>query len=162
MGKIALFAGTFDPITLGHEDIAQRAAKMFDKLIIGVGNNIHKKHLFTLEERVSFLQQVFQKDLNIEIITYNGLTIDFCKKNNISVIVRGVRNASDLDTENAIHYANKMLLPEIETIYIPTSAQYAGISSTAVREILTHNGDIVSFVPQSAYASIIRSFKSIK
>ena len=90
------------------------------------------------------------------------INLIICKKNNISVIVRGVRNATDLDTENAIHYANKMLLPEIETIYIPTSAQYAGISSTAVREILTHNGDIVSFVPQSVYASIIRSFKSIK
>ena len=160
--RVAVFPGSFDPLTKGHEEIIRKAVPLFDKIYVAIGENANKKTCFPLEQRQQWIKQIFADEPRIEVAVYHGLTIDFCKKNNISVIVRGVRNATDLDTENAINYANKMLLPEIETIYIPTSAQYAGISSTAVREILTHNGDSVSFVPQSVYASIIRSFKSIK
>ena len=146
--KIAMLAGSFDPITLGHESIALRSAAMFDKLYIGIGENIHKRCFFTIDERIEMLHRVFEDVEGIEIVVYQGLTVDFCRKKNISYLVRGLRSAADFDMESSIAHANWILRPDIETVFLLSEPQYAGISSTAVREIILHGGKVDGFVPE--------------
>jgi pantetheine-phosphate adenylyltransferase len=147
--KTALFPGSFDPITKGHEDIILRALPLFDKIVIGVGTNNAKSYLFTLEQRVKWLEQTFKNQPKIEVVAYEGLTIDFCKKMNANFLLRGLRNPIDYNYESNIALMNKMLNQDIETIFLLTSPELMAINSTIVRDIIVNKGHASKFVPDA-------------
>jgi pantetheine-phosphate adenylyltransferase len=144
----AIFPGTFDPFTLGHLDILNRSKLIFDEVIIGIGENIDKKAMFSLEDRIDFIKSVVSSSENIKVQSYKGLTIDFCKKVDAKFIVRGVRNNGDFEFEKAIARTNR-LLSKIETVFLLTSAKTSFISSSIVRELIKNKGDYSRFVPES-------------
>jgi len=145
--KIAVFPGSFDPITKGHQDIIERALPLFDKIIVAIGTNSAKKYYFSLEQRTEFINLTFNNNSKIEVLTYKGLTIDFCKSVNANYILRGLRNSADYMYENNIAQMNKAMDNNIETIYIPTIPKLAAINSTIVRDILINGGNVEQFVP---------------
>jgi pantetheine-phosphate adenylyltransferase len=147
--KIAVFPGSFDPITVGHESIISRAADLFDKLIIAIGYNSDKNGFFTIEQRIEWLETVFAEYDNIVIDSYTGLTVDYCKKVNANYILRGLRTSADFEFERSIGQTNKKLLPEIETIFMLTQPEHTMINSSVVRDVLRHNGNADQFVPDS-------------
>lgn len=147
MSKIALFPGSFDPFTAGHLNILRRALTMFDSVVVAVGVNQDKPGFYDNATRMSIIREATAGLQNIQIIEYDGLTIELCRNLGIHHIVRGVRNMLDFENERAIADANRRLAPDIETIIIPTAQEYAHISSSAVRDILRHHGDTSLFVP---------------
>jgi pantetheine-phosphate adenylyltransferase len=146
--KRAIFPGSFDPITLGHVDIIQRALPLFDEIIIAIGINADKKTMFDLEERKRFITNTFSNESKISVETYKGLTIDFCKKMKSSHILRGLRNPADFEFEKAIAQTNRKL-SGVETVFLLTSAETSFISSGIVRDVLRNGGNISSLVPKS-------------
>ena len=148
MHRTALFPGSFDPFTAGHLNILRRALTMFDNVVIAIGVNQDKRGFYSNEQKKSIIRQATAGLKNVEVIEYDGLTIDVCRNLGIRHIVRGVRNMLDFENERAIADANRRLAPEIETIIIPTAQEFAHISSSAVRDILRHHGDTSMFVPQ--------------
>ena len=144
----AIFPGTFDPFTLGHLDILNRSKLIFDEVIIGIGENIDKKAMFSLEDRIDFIKSVVINSENIKVQSYKGLTIDFCKKVDAKFIVRGVRNNGDFEFEKAIARTNR-LLSKIETVFLLTSAKTSFISSSIVRELIKNKGDYSRLIPES-------------
>lgn len=144
----AIFPGTFDPFTLGHLDILNRSKLIFDEVIIGIGENIDKKAMFSLEDRIDFIKSVVINSENIKVQSYKGLTIDFCKKVDANFIVRGVRNNGDFEFEKAIARTNR-LLSKIETVFLLTSAKTSFISSSIVRELIKNKGDYSRLTPES-------------
>jgi len=147
MQRICLFPGTFDPITLGHVDVIERSVSLFDKLVIGVGINSSKQPMFSVEQRTDWMNEVFKNDPRIEITSYQGLTVDFCKQIGANYILRGIRYVSDFEYEKAIADMNRMLAPQIETVFLTCSPQYSTISSTLVRDVIRNGGNISLFVP---------------
>ena len=145
--KICVFPGTFDPLTLGHKDIIERARPLFDKIIIGIGLNSSKKPMFTVEQRLQWINDVFADDDGITADGYEGLTIDFCKKHNADFILRGIRYVADFEYERAIADMNAMLADEIETIFLTSSSKFASFSSTLVRDVYKNGGDVTPFIP---------------
>ncbi|HZJ73873.1 MAG TPA: pantetheine-phosphate adenylyltransferase [Perlabentimonas sp.] len=148
MEKIAVFPGTFDPFTIGHEEIVRRAIKLFDKVIIAVGQNLAKKTLFNAEQRLSMVRDVFVDEDRVEVMSFDGLTVDFCHKTGANFLVRGLRTSADFEYERAIGQVNKAMRPEIETIFILTSPEHTPINSTIVRDILINKGDATQFLPK--------------
>ena len=148
MERLVLFPGSFDPFTAGHLNILRRALTMFDNVVIAIGVNQDKRGFYSNDQKKSIIRQATAGLKNVEIIEYDGLTIDVCRNLGIRHIVRGVRNMLDFENERAIADANRRLAPEIETIIIPTAQEFAHISSSAVRDILRHHGDTSMFVPQ--------------
>ena len=146
--KKAIFPGSFDPITLGHVDVIDRALPLFDDIIIAIGINNDKTYMFTLEDRISFIKKHYANEPKIKVETYSGLTIDFCKKKNIHFILRGLRNPADFEFEKAIAQTNRKL-STVETVFLLTSADTSFISSSIVRDVLRNGGDISGFVPES-------------
>lgn len=146
--KIALFPGSFDPITIAHVDILERALPLFDKIIVGIGLNSAKQNFLSAATREEILQQIFISQSKVEIQLYEGLTIDFAKKIGASHMVRGIRSASDFEYERAIAQINQTMMPDIETILLLSKPEYSAISSTIVRDILRNHGDISQFVPK--------------
>lgn len=146
--KKAVFPGSFDPITLGHEDVITRAIPLFDEVIVAIGVNSSKKYMFSLEERKSFIEKTFAKYENVSVVTYGGLTVDFCKKNNIDYIIRGLRNPADFEFEKAIAHTNRDLAP-VETVFLLTAAKTSYISSSIVRDVLRNGGDVSQLVPSA-------------
>ena len=144
----AIFPGTFDPFTRGHLDILNRSKLIFDEVIIGIGENIDKKAMFSLEDRIDFIKSVIINSENIKVQSYKGLTIDFCKKVDANFIVRGVRNNGDFEFEKAIARTNR-LLSKIETVFLLTSAKTSFISSSIVRELIKNKGDYSRLIPES-------------
>lgn len=147
MERICLFPGTFDPITKGHVDIIERAVSLFDKLVIGIGINASKQPMFSVEQRCAWMQEIFNNDPRIEVVGYTGLTIDYCKEINARYILRGIRYISDFEYEKAIADMNRMLAPDIETLFLTCSPIYSTISSTLVRDVIRNNGNFSLFVP---------------
>lgn len=147
MTRKALFPGSFDPFTAGHLNILKRALTMFDEVVVAVGVNIDKKGFFSNEKRMDIIRKATEGISGVKVIQYDNLTIDTCRELEIRHIVRGVRNMIDFETERSIADANRKLAPDIETVIIPTAQEYAHISSTAVRDLLKHGGDISLFVP---------------
>ena len=147
MSRIALFPGSFDPITLGHVDIIERAVPLFDEIKIAVGTNSAKNYLFSLEQRVQWIEQTFAHEPKISVITYEGLTVDFAREQGVQFLLRGLRNPADFEFEKAIAQANREMVPDLETVFLLTGARYAYISSSIVREVYNHGGDFQKFVP---------------
>ena len=148
MQRICLFPGTFDPITLGHVDVIHRAVSLFDKLIIGVGINSSKQPMFTIEQRTGWIKEIFKNEPRIEVAGYQGLTVDFCRKVDAKYILRGIRYVSDFEYEKAIADMNRMLTPDIETLFLTCSPLYSTISSTLVRDVIRNGGNAGMFMPE--------------
>ncbi len=148
MERICLFPGTFDPVTRGHVDVIARAVSLFDKLIIGVGINASKQPMFSVEQRTGWINEIFRNDPRIEVTGYEGLTVDFCRKVNAHFILRGIRYISDFEYEKAIADMNRMLAPDIETIFLTCSPEYSTISSTLVRDVIRNGGNAAMFLPE--------------
>lgn len=148
MKKIAVFPGSFDPITIGHVDLVKRAIPLFDKIIVAVGINSQKKYLHSLEKRMGWLNDVFKEDPCVEVASFEGLTANFCKSVNAQYLLRGLRNASDFDYEKTISQLNNIVGDGLETTFLIARPAYSHISSTIVREIIKGNGDASPFIPK--------------
>ncbi len=148
MENIALFPGSFDPITRGHVDVVRKGLGMFDRIIIAIGVNTQKKALFSLEQRMAWIKDVFRDEARVEVTSYEGLTVEFCRKAGAGLILRGLRSGGDFEYEQSIAYANKEMIPEIETVFLLSSPSYSNISSTIVRDIIVNKGNYSKFVPE--------------
>lgn len=153
--KICLFPGTFDPLTLGHVDIIDRAFPLFDKLIIGIGANSAKQPMFSIDQRIHWCKEVYKHQPDISVAYYEGLTVDFCKKIKAQYILRGIRFVSDFEYEKSIAAMNKKLYPEVETIFLTSSPEFSTVASTLVRDIIKNGGDALQFLPKA----ILKDFK---
>lgn len=146
--KRAIFPGSFDPITLGHYDIIKRGITLFDEIIVAIGINADKKYMFSVEERKKFIEDTFADEPKVTVMTYEGLTVDFCKDIGVEFILRGLRNPADFEFEKAIAHTNRDLAP-IETVFLLTSAETSYIASSIVRDVIRNNGDYTKLVPNS-------------
>lgn len=146
--KRALFPGSFDPLTLGHYDIIRRGVTLFDEVIVAIGINAEKKYMFSLEERTQFIKDAFADEPRIKVVTYKGLTVEFCKEIGVGFILRGLRNPADFEFEKAIAHTNRKL-SEIETVFLLTAAKTSFISSSIVRDVIRNNGDYTKLVPNT-------------
>lgn len=146
--KRALFPGSFDPITLGHYDIITRGVQLFDEVVVAIGINSEKKYMFSLEERQRFIEDAFKDEPKVKVVTYEGLTIDFCKTIDAQFILRGLRNPADFEFEKAIAHTNRKL-SKIETVFLLTAARTSFISSSIVRDVIKNHGDYTLLVPDS-------------
>ena len=146
----ALFPGSFDPITLGHYDIIKRGVHLFDEVVVAIGINAEKKYMFTLEERMAFIKKAFSNEPKIKVVTYQGLTVDFCKEIDAQFILRGLRNPADVECEKAIAHTNRKL-SGIETVFLLTAASTSYISSSIVRDVIRNGGDYSVLVPNSVH-----------
>ena len=147
----AVFPGSFDPITLGHCDIIQRGLTLFDEVIVAIGENSSKTYMFTLEQRQSFIEDTFIGQPKVKVMTYTGLTTDFCREINADFILRGLRNPADFEFEKAIAHTNRNI-GDIETVFLLTSVETSFISSSIVREIIHYKGDYNNLVPRAVYS----------
>ena len=147
MQRICLFPGTFDPVTLGHVDIINRALPLFDKIIVGIGINSAKKPMFSAEQRMEWFNRIYKHAPQVECMVYEGLTIKFCQQVGAKYILRGIRFVSDFEYEKAIADANRTMDKTIETIFLTCEPQYTSIASTIVRDIIKHHGDASQFLP---------------
>ncbi len=146
--RIALFPGSFDPFTVGHESVVKRSLALFDKIIIGIGDNNSKSGFLSINKRIEIINKVFAGVPKIEVKTYSGLTVDFCKQNNCNFILRGLRTSADFEFERAIGQTNKLLNGDIETVFILTLPEHTFISSSIVRDIIKNNGNLKPFLPE--------------
>ncbi len=162
MKRICLFPGTFDPITLGHTDIIDRALPLFDKVIIGIGRNINKQPMFTDEQRAEWVKEIYAENKKVEPLIYDGLTVDCCKQIGANFILRGIRYVNDFEYEKAIADMNRSLADNIETIFLTCLPQYTSVASTLVRDVLRNGGDVSKFLPKAVNRTIKKSFKSGK
>ena len=145
--KIGVFPGSFDPITAGHVDLVQRALPLFDKIIVAIGVNSQKNTLFSLEQRINWIKEVFADEPKVSVDTFEKLTADYCKRSNAQWILRGLRNASDFDYEKTISQLNYIIGDGVETVFLISQPQFGHVSSTIVREIIKGGGDAAPFLP---------------
>lgn len=148
MKRVAVFPGSFDPFTVGHESIVKRALSMFDSIIVMIGSNANKKSFFTIEQRQKWIRQVFENEKKVSIEVYEGLTIDFCKAKGAKYILRGLRTSSDFEYERAIAQVNKRMYPEIETVFLLTLPEHTPVNASIVRDIVLNGGDASMFLPE--------------
>jgi pantetheine-phosphate adenylyltransferase len=148
MKKIALFPGTFDPITVGHTNIIARALPLFDEIVVGVGHNSNKSTLFPLEKRVNWINQIYKNEPKVRADYYEGLTVDFCASLSAQFILRGIRNMADFDYEKNISQMNRIIYTKAETIFLMCDPEFTPISSSIVRDLIRNGGDASSFVPK--------------
>lgn len=154
MQRICLFPGTFDPVTLGHVDIINRALPLFDKIIVGIGSNTAKAPMFSAEQRKQWINDLYKDDRRVEGAIYEGLTVNYCKQIGAQFILRGIRYVSDFEYEKTIADANRQLDKTIETIFLTGEPKYTSVASTIVRDIIRNNGDASHFLPELVYQSL--------
>jgi pantetheine-phosphate adenylyltransferase len=159
MKKVAVFPGSFDPFTIGHEAIILRALSLFDEIIVAVGANVMKKNFYSLETRKKMINKVFEDEPRVRVDHYDGLTVDFCKKNGAGYLLRGLRTSADFEFERAIGQVNRSLAPDIETVFLLTVPEHSFINSTIVRDIIKSRGDASKFVPA---AINLKDYKGIE
>lgn len=152
--NIALFPGTFDPVTFGHLDIIERALPLFDKLFIGIGTNASKQAMFSAEQRIIWLREIFKKEKKIEVVKYDGLTVECCKRVEANYILRGIRYVNDFEYEKAIADMNRSLDEHVETVFLTCLPKYTSVASTLVRDVIRNGGDVSQFVPDAVLRSI--------
>lgn len=148
MERIAIFPGSFDPFTIGHESIVKRSLSIFDKIIIMIGYNANKKSFFPIKKRMKWINQVFENEPQVEVRIHEGLTVDFCKEVGAKYILRGIRTSSDFEYERAIAQINKKMHPEIETVFLLTLPEHTPVNATIIRDIVFHGGDASMFLPK--------------
>lgn len=148
MQRIAIFPGSFDPFTIGHESIVNRALPMFDRIVIMIGYNANKKSFFTIEKRMKWINQIFKDQDKIEVRLHEGLTVDFCKEVGAKYILRGLRTSADFEYERAIAQINKKMHPEIETVFLLTLPEHTPVNASIIRDIIFHGGDASMFLPK--------------
>ena len=153
MEKIAVFPGSFDPITLGHDSVLRRALPLFDKIILAIGDNQDKTPFFPLAKRISSLETIYKNEPKITVTVYSGLTVDFCRKNHAKYILRGLRTSADFEFERTIGLMNKAMYDEIETVFLLCDPAYAALSSSIVRDIIRNGGDVSNFVPEGIHVT---------
>lgn len=148
MQRIAVFPGSFDPFTLGHKNIVNRALPMFDQIIIAIGSNSNKNYMFSQEQRIEWIKEVFNDEPKITVEIFEGLTVNFCKDHNSHFIIRGLRSYTDFDYEFAIAQMNKKVAPEIETVFLLTDPEFSAVSSSIVRDLIRNKGNVDQFLPK--------------
>jgi pantetheine-phosphate adenylyltransferase len=149
MEKIAVFPGSFDPFTRGHESIILRALPLFDRIIIAIGENSEKRSYFPLEKRLEMIRKLYLGQSKVEVDQYQGLTVDYCRKAGARFLLRGLRTSADFEFERAIAQVNLKMNPEVETVFLLTLPEYSPVTSTIVREILRYGGDVSPFIPEN-------------
>jgi len=154
MQRIALFPGTFDPITIGHLDIISRSLSLFDKVVIGIGRNVNKLPMFSEEQRLSWAKEIYKDNPQVDAVLYDGLTINCCQQVGAHFIIRGIRYVNDFEYEKAIADMNRSLDHQIETIFLTCLPQYTSVASTLVRDVLRNGGDAMQFLPQVVAESL--------
>ncbi|HEY4062076.1 MAG TPA: pantetheine-phosphate adenylyltransferase [Puia sp.] len=154
MPRIALFPGTFDPITIGHQDIINRSLPLFDKLIIGIGRNVNKEPMFTVEQRLGWIREIYKDNPKVEAVVYEGLTVRCCQQVDAHFILRGIRYVNDFEYEKAIADMNRSLDTNIETVFLTCLPQYTSVASTLVRDVLKNGGDVRQFLPDVVVKSL--------
>jgi pantetheine-phosphate adenylyltransferase len=147
MNRTAVFPGSFDPFTVGHEALVRRALSLFDKIIIGVGENTEKKSLFSIEMRMKMISKTFEGEERVVVSRFRGLTVDFCRRQKAGYILRGLRTAADFEYERAMGHMNRNIAPEIDTVFFLTNTEHTPVNSTIVRDIIINGGDASQFVP---------------
>jgi pantetheine-phosphate adenylyltransferase len=147
MKRKAVFPGSFDPITLGHESIVLRALPLFEEIIIAIGINALKNYYFTIEQRKTWIKEVFHDYPQISVTTYEGLTVDFCRQQNVNYILRGLRTSADFEFERGIGQVNKQMYPQLETVFLLTTPELTAITSSIIRDVVRNGGDASQFVP---------------
>lgn len=147
MQRICLFPGTFDPITLGHTDVIDRSLDLFDEMVIGIGRNNAKTPMFSLEQRVQWIQEIYKDKPKVKVLTYEGLTINFCKEINARFILRGIRGMADFEYEKAIADVNRMMDGNVETVFLSCTPRFSTTASTLVRDVIRYGGDASQLVP---------------
>lgn len=152
--RICLFPGTFDPVTLGHVDIINRAIPLFDKIYVGIGINSSKSPMFSAEQRMQWFKEIYKDESKVESVVYDGLTVNYCKLINANFILRGIRYVSDFEYEKTIADANRTLDPHIETIFLTGEPKYTSVASTIVRDIIRNGGDASPFLPEAVNQSL--------
>lgn len=157
--RIAVYPGSFDPVTLGHLDIIERSSKMVDKLIVGVLNNSAKNPLFSVAERVTMLKDVTAHLSNVEVTSFDGLLVDFAVQCHAQTVVRGLRAITDFEYELQMSQTNRIMCPELDTMFLTTDLKYAYLSSSTVREVARYHGNISAFVPPSVLPRVLEKFK---
>jgi pantetheine-phosphate adenylyltransferase len=160
MNKVAIYAGTFDPITLGHFDLIERAARIFDRLILAVAVNSRKKALFGVEERVAMARQVVKKIKNVEVDSFDGLLVEYARKKGVHVLIRGIRAFSDFEFEFQMALTNRTLAPDIETLFLMPKEDFSYVSSSTVREVAELGGDTRDFVPEPVFKALQKKLKN--
>ena len=160
MERICLFPGTFDPVTLGHTDIIDRALPLFDKLVIGIGRNVNKQPMFSEQQRLDWINEIYKGNNKVCAVVYDGLTVDCCKSVGANFILRGIRYVNDFEYEKAIADMNRSIAENIETIFLTGEPKYTSVASTIVRDILKNGGDASPFLPDAVIRSLYpdRSF----
>ncbi|MCR4336909.1 MAG: pantetheine-phosphate adenylyltransferase [Candidatus Omnitrophica bacterium] len=161
MPRVALYPGSFDPVTLGHVDLIKRAAHMYDKVVVAVANNLQKKPLFDIHERVKMLQEATRGIRGIEVVQFQGLVVDFAKKNKIAVLIRGLRMISDFEYEFQMALTNRRLAPNVETVFLMPSEKFSFLSSTLLKEAASLGADVSSFVPKFVQTRLKKKLKDI-
>lgn len=154
MQRIALFPGTFDPITIGHLDIIHRALPVFDKLVIGIGRNANKTAMFSEEQRMKWIREIFGGNPKVSVVVYEGLTVECCRKVGANFIVRGIRYVNDFEYEKAIADMNRSLDKDIETVFLTCLPQYTSVASTLVRDVIRNGGNARQFLPEAVAKDI--------
>ena len=154
MERICLFPGTFDPVTLGHTDIIDRALPLFDKLIIGIGRNSNKVAMFSEEQRLEWIREIYKNNLKVGVLAYDGLTIDCCRQVGANFILRGIRYVNDFEYEKAIADMNRSLDNNVETIFLTCLPKYTSVASTLVRDVLRNGGNVSQFLPDVVVKSL--------
>lgn len=154
MNRICLFPGTFDPVTLGHIDIINRALPLFDKIFVGIGINSSKNPMFSPEQRMEWFREIYKNEPRVESVAYEGLTVNYCKRINAGFILRGIRYVSDFEYEKTIADANRTLDKNIETIFLTGEPKYTSVASTIVRDIIRNGGDASPFLPEAVISSL--------
>ncbi len=154
----AVYAGSFDPVTLGHVDLMHRAARLFDRVIVAVGVHPTRTPLFNVDERIAMLREAAVPLPNVEIASFGGLLIDFCKRADAHVVIRGLRHSMDFEYELQIAQANADMAPDVETVFLPTASKYGFLTASLVREIASHNGDVSRYVPPNVVAALAGKF----
>ncbi len=157
MQRICLFPGTFDPVTLGHIDIIDRALPLFDKFVIGIGRNVNKVPMFSEEQRLQWIRDIYKNNPQVEAVVYDGLTVECCKSVGANFILRGIRYVNDFEYEKAIADMNRSLDGHVETIFLTCLPQFTSVASTLVRDVLRNGGDVSQFLPAEVNLSIKNS-----
>jgi pantetheine-phosphate adenylyltransferase len=162
VARLAIYAGSFDPVTLGHLDLIERASQLFTDVIVGIGFHPTRKPLFSNEERMELLRSVTRPYTNVAVESFSGLLIDFCKAKKAGVIVRGLRAATDFEYELQIAHANADLSPDVDTVFLPTRTKHGFVSASLVREIASHGGDVSRYAPPAVCAALVQKFAAKK